>query len=65
LKRVLITFLARYYVVHVRGLQEADKLGFFGRLNAASQPNEINFIDNSVGPAVQAGAPADAAAAAE
>lgn len=36
-------------------------MGLFGRMNAASQPNEINFLDNSVGPAVSA----DAAAVAE
>lgn len=29
--------------------KEQDKLGLFGRMNAASQPNEINFLDNTVG----------------
>jgi uncharacterized protein (DUF1499 family) len=28
--------------------QEQDKLGLFGRMNAASMPNEINFLDNTV-----------------
>ena len=31
--------------------QAQEKLGLFGRMNAASQPNDINFLDNSVGPA--------------
>ena len=30
--------------------QEQEKMGLFGRMNAASQPNDINFLDNSVGP---------------
>ena len=28
--------------------QEQEKMGLFGRMNAASQPNDINFLDNSV-----------------